>query len=113
MNILPPRIIYFTPNMYITDMQRLEAASVRGDVVFRNAAFVFDASEECDGVMGTIPEAYANHPTAEDAIKAYEAKIEEIKSNLGSATEPAPDLTEPKVVDDDGKVKATAGWKAN
>lgn len=57
-----PVVLYFIPGMMPTEAELNEAANLRASVRFRNASLVdghgAEALEECDGVMGDVPERY-------------------------------------------------------
>lgn len=68
-----PIILFFIATAVPTAEEQAEAMQYGPNVRFRNAEFGnhSGALEECDGVAGKVPEAYAKCPTAEDAIAKY------------------------------------------
>lgn len=71
-----PKVLYFIRGSMPTEEQVEEAESFGIPVSYRNVEFYEEGMtlEECEGVAGDVPEAYAEaYPTAEKAIADYKA----------------------------------------
>ncbi|UYE91990.1 hypothetical protein KJBENDCP_00020 [Klebsiella phage vB_KmiS-Kmi2C] len=74
------KILFFVDGPAPSNKDFEAAENMKAHVVFRNARAVSDAEslEQCDGVAGMIPEIYKNKPSAEEAIKGFKKKVEEV-----------------------------------
>src|SRR4051812_9415466 len=97
-----PVILYFFAESIPTPEERIEVSQLRGRVQHRTAAFVGteDKPEECDGVAGTVPAIYKKKPSAEAAMKAYDAAVKALAAKTG-------DKEAPKAPASDGKPAGT------
>lgn len=77
-----PKILFFLAGPVPSDAERLAAFDLGVPVSFRNALHVTRIDEDCDGVAGSIPEAYADYATAEQALKAYKAEVKAARAKL-------------------------------
>ena len=86
----PAKILFFVDGVAPTPEDYEAASKLTAQVVFRNATVVppEGALEECDGVAGAVPEAYAKLPTAEEAVKAHAEKLAKLAKKVGDS--PAP-----------------------
>lgn len=75
MNITLPKILYFTASHTPSAAETYDAMMLGVAVEFRNAMFVTDSGEPCDGVAGAVPDVYLKHPTAKDAISAFKKRV--------------------------------------
>lgn len=85
-----PKILFFIDGPVPTDAERLEAFDLQAQVAFRNAQHVTRVDEECDGVAGAVPEAYADFPDAEEALAAYKAELAAQRDKLAEVGGEAP-----------------------
>ncbi len=117
MNLKQPKIIFFIDGPVPSEAEKLDAFDLGVPVQFRNAQHVSRIEEECDGVTGHVPEAYKDHPTAEDALKAYKAEVKKARAKLlevgGKAPKPGESTETGKQSEDgdkkDGQQGAAAG----
>jgi len=77
--MVQPRVLFFIdgPVPSVTDKQQANTLRGQGAIVsFRNVRYVGEVGagveEKAHGVAGAVPDVYAGHTTAEDAIKAYQ-----------------------------------------
>jgi len=72
-----PKILYFIKGTLPSDEAYDIADGLGTNVAFRNVDFIVDtnALEDCDGVAGEVPAAYAKkYPTAEKALKQFKVE---------------------------------------
>ena len=81
--MLQSKILFFIPSSVATKEQIEEAESINGIVCFRNAALInnHENTENCDFVMGCIPESYLKYPK-------FGVKIEEVKEAIEPVIKP-------------------------
>lgn len=131
-----PRILFFIAAAMPTPEEFDAADELGPNVAFRNASLVTGEGslEECDGVAGSVPKAYADkYPTAREAIEKWqvgemerrqrraagirEPMEDETAAPKAAATPPADDKPTPKgqaaVKAPTPAPAAAAGWKAN
>lgn len=79
-----PKVLYFFKGHYVPPQVRSEMAMIPADVQFRNALEIGDSdtTEQCDGVAGDIPAPYRNHPTAEQACRAWQTSLQDEHERL-------------------------------
>jgi len=81
------KILFFINDVTPTPEEFQTAAKTRAHVVFRNATVVPNeqhAIEECDGVMGAVPEIYAKAcPSADEAIAKHERELRDAIDKAG------------------------------
>lgn len=82
-----PFVLFFLAGMVPTPQELADAGKLRARVGYRNASVVQpeDAPEPCDGVAGAVPPTYKKFPTAEEAIAAYDRKLEEAAKKADAA----------------------------
>lgn len=109
MNIKQPKILFFIDGPVPSEVEKLDAFDLGVPVQFRNAQHVFKVEEEADGVAGVIPKAYAKHPTAEDALKAYKAEVKKARAKLAEVGGKAPKAGEQTETKTEGKTDGGEG----
>ena len=94
-----PKIIYFLNDGVPTEEERAEAESLGFPVAWRNARFIdHDAApEDCDGVMGAVPESYAHINGPEVALNQIEAEKQALREKVG---DDSPLLTDTVKIDE-------------
>lgn len=122
-----PKILFFIAGFAPTEEERELAASLGEEVQvsYRNAQFIDPEHrpEQCDGVASVIPmpEPYAKHPTAEDALAGWKEAVAKRRSLVGDKpapeARPAGENGQGGAKADADKPKATtpaaAAWKPN
>ncbi len=101
-----PRILFFIKGV-MPSAEAMEVSEKFGpNVAFRNANFVPSSGsiEKCDGVAGEIPELYKECPTAEEALKKFEAERKEAAEKASKRAKAKEEA--------DAKAKAEAEAKA-
>lgn len=84
-----PFILYFVDGPIAGVEDRLNAQLYPlGQVQFRNAKRVVNVEEGVDGVAGTVPPLYQDHPTAEEALDAYAKKLTAARKKTGDKQAP-------------------------
>lgn len=77
------KIIYFVDGFAPSEDEKLEAESFGIKTVFRNAHYIYDDAEKCDGVAGAvIPDAYKDYPTADELVDARQSAREAARKRL-------------------------------
>ncbi len=82
------KILFFIADAVPTAHDSFEASQIPAQVCFRNAAYIEDASESCDGVAGAVPECYSGFPKASVAIAKYQAELKARSAKLGDVAAP-------------------------
>lgn len=102
------KILYFVDGPAPSNEDFEAAENMKAHVVFRNARAVSDAEslEQCDGVAGLVPEIYKSKPKAEDAIKDFKKKVEEVING----DETPPKVEDAKVAKTEAKTAAKPAW---
>lgn len=122
-----PKICFFVKQGEVTNDDKLAAMALGVPVVFRNADAIVNDSEQFDGVIGEIPEAYAEYPLANVVLAEYKELLAEAAESLDALVDRAPAkqqaaIDAAKAAEEAEKAKvaavvpngnAAAGWKAN
>lgn len=82
------KILFFIKDSVPTPQDSFEASQYAAQVCFRNAAYIEDASEKCDGVAGAVPDCYKGFPKAAAAIAKYQAELKAFSAKLGDVAAP-------------------------
>jgi hypothetical protein len=92
-----PFILFFLADAVATPKELAAASKIRGRIGYRNAQYVDPdhGCEPCDGVAGAVPPQYAKKfPSAEKAVKDFDARLEAAAKAADSAaveaSKPAP-----------------------
>lgn len=111
MSIKQPKILYFVNGSAPSAADQLAVIELGVSVFYRNARFVGadEKPEPCDGVAGHVPAAYADIPSAEDAMTAYKAALEEQRERLGETAAPVPTKGGKKATKDEKKPDGPEG----
>jgi len=90
MKVKQPKILFFIDGPVPSEADQVAVYELNTSVVFRNAQHVFSVDEECDGVAGDVPKAYANYPTAAEALKIYRTDIKAMRAKMKEVGGAAP-----------------------
>lgn len=110
-----PIILFFINGPILSEEDKAYIEALEVPVKYRNARFVveFEKPEDADGVAGAVPHAYANYPTAEEAIAKFAAQRQaEHEEFHGSAASHGLDTPAPVVPKAKPTPKPTAPKKS-